>query len=156
MHLAGASARPREREVLGEFLRALGMHGSAVPGSMAALLVASRDLLGRARRVSRDRCACRAHGAVCSGHSFNSQVLLSFLANAFNPPAEFRGRPKTRPLEGAGMRRKRVTLVQQGVWAMPLESMPSAMGYLKAAVDADEVLRGDATRRSSTCAGRRR
>jgi radical SAM superfamily enzyme YgiQ (UPF0313 family) len=39
------------------------------------------------------------------------------------------------------MRRKRVTLVQQGVWAMPLESMPLAVGYLKAAVDADEVLR---------------
>jgi radical SAM superfamily enzyme YgiQ (UPF0313 family) len=41
------------------------------------------------------------------------------------------------------MRRKRVTLVQQGVWAMPLESMPLAMGYLKAAVDADEVLRDE-------------
>jgi radical SAM superfamily enzyme YgiQ (UPF0313 family) len=41
------------------------------------------------------------------------------------------------------MRRKRVTLVQQGVWAMPLESMPLAMGYLKAAVDADDVLRGE-------------
>ena len=41
------------------------------------------------------------------------------------------------------MRRKRVTLVQQGVWAMPLESMPLAMGYLKAAVDADEELRGE-------------
>lgn len=36
--------------------------------------------------------------------------------------------------------RKRVTLVQQGVWAMPLESMPLAIGYVKAAVDADEVL----------------
>lgn len=41
------------------------------------------------------------------------------------------------------MRRKRVTLVQQGVWAMPLESMPLAMGYLKAAVDADETLRDE-------------
>jgi hypothetical protein len=36
--------------------------------------------------------------------------------------------------------RKRVALVQQGVWAMPLESMPLAIGYLKAAVDADEIL----------------
>jgi radical SAM C-methyltransferase len=41
------------------------------------------------------------------------------------------------------MHRKCVTLVQQGVWAMPLESMPLAMGYLKAAVDADEGLRGE-------------
>jgi radical SAM C-methyltransferase len=39
--------------------------------------------------------------------------------------------------------RKRVTLVQQGVWAMPLESMPLAMGYLKAAIDADETLRDE-------------
>lgn len=39
------------------------------------------------------------------------------------------------------MRRRHVTLVQQGVWAMPLESMPLAVGYLKAAVDADEALR---------------
>jgi radical SAM superfamily enzyme YgiQ (UPF0313 family) len=38
-------------------------------------------------------------------------------------------------------RRKRLTLVQQGVWAMPLESMPLAVGYLKAVVDADAVLR---------------
>lgn len=37
-------------------------------------------------------------------------------------------------------RRKRVALVQQGVWAMPLESMPLAIGYLKAAIDADEEL----------------
>src|SRR5260370_9440806 len=44
---------------------------------------------------------------------------------------------------GAGMHRKCVRLVQQGVWAMPLESMPLAMGYLKAAVDTDEVLRGE-------------
>jgi radical SAM C-methyltransferase len=41
------------------------------------------------------------------------------------------------------MQRKRVTLVQQGVWEMPLESMPLAIGYLKAAVDADEVLRDE-------------
>lgn len=39
---------------------------------------------------------------------------------------------------GAG--RRHITLVQQGVWAMPLESMPLAAGYLKAAIDADEVL----------------
>lgn len=39
------------------------------------------------------------------------------------------------------MRRKRIALVQQGVWAMPLESMPLAIGYLKAAIDADEILR---------------
>jgi radical SAM C-methyltransferase len=37
--------------------------------------------------------------------------------------------------------RRRITLVQQGVWAMPLESMPLAAGYLKAAIDADEFLR---------------
>lgn len=41
------------------------------------------------------------------------------------------------------MRRKRVALVQQGVWAMPLESMPLAIGYLKAAIDADEILRAE-------------
>ncbi len=41
------------------------------------------------------------------------------------------------------MRRKRVALVQQGVWEMPLESMPLAIGYLKAAVDADEILRDE-------------
>lgn len=39
------------------------------------------------------------------------------------------------------MLRKCIALVQQGVWAMPMESMPLAVGYLKAAVDADEVLR---------------
>ena len=39
------------------------------------------------------------------------------------------------------MRRKRIALVQQGVWAMPLESMPLAIGYMKAAIDADEILR---------------
>lgn len=39
------------------------------------------------------------------------------------------------------MPRKRVALVQQGVWAMPLESMPLAVGYMKAAIDADEVLK---------------
>lgn len=41
------------------------------------------------------------------------------------------------------MRRRHIALVQQGVWAMPLESMPLALGYLKAAVDADEVLRDE-------------
>lgn len=40
-----------------------------------------------------------------------------------------------------GVGPKRITLVQQGVWAMPLESMPLAVGYLKAAIDADEALR---------------
>jgi len=35
----------------------------------------------------------------------------------------------------------RVVLVQQGVWEMPTESMPLAVGYLKAAVQADERLR---------------
>jgi radical SAM C-methyltransferase len=39
-----------------------------------------------------------------------------------------------------GVGRKRITLVQRGVWAMPLESMPLAAGYLKAAIDADELL----------------
>lgn len=41
------------------------------------------------------------------------------------------------------MHRKRITLVQQGVWAMPLESMPLAAGYLKAAIDSDEALRAE-------------
>jgi radical SAM C-methyltransferase len=40
-----------------------------------------------------------------------------------------------------GMGRRHITLVQQGVWAMPLESMPLAAGYLTAAIDADEFLR---------------
>jgi radical SAM C-methyltransferase len=43
------------------------------------------------------------------------------------------------------MRRRLITFVQQGVWAMPLESMPLAVGYLKAAVDADHVLSGEFT-----------
>src|SRR5690349_2245623 len=41
------------------------------------------------------------------------------------------------------MRRKRIALAQQGVWAMPLESMPLAIGYMKAAVDADDILRDE-------------
>lgn len=49
----------------------------------------------------------------------------------------------------------RVALVQQGVWAMDLESMPLAMGYLKAVLDTDPDLRGEVetrrtNRRSST------
>jgi radical SAM superfamily enzyme YgiQ (UPF0313 family) len=35
-----------------------------------------------------------------------------------------------------------VTLIQQGVWAMALESMPLGIGYLKAAADHDPRLRG--------------
>lgn len=44
------------------------------------------------------------------------------------------------------MRRKRVSLVQQGVWdleATGRESMPLACGYLKATADADERLRSE-------------
>jgi radical SAM C-methyltransferase len=44
-----------------------------------------------------------------------------------------------------GVGQKRITLVQQGVWAMPLESMPLATGYLKAAIDADASLRESCT-----------
>ncbi|MFE5565683.1 KedN5 family methylcobalamin-dependent radical SAM C-methyltransferase [Amycolatopsis japonica] len=44
--------------------------------------------------------------------------------------------------KGDIVRRHQVVLVQQGVWAMPLESMPLAAGYLKAAVDADVRLNG--------------
>jgi len=43
------------------------------------------------------------------------------------------------------MRRRLITFVRQGVWAMPLESIPLAIGYLKAAVDADQVLCGEFT-----------
>lgn len=39
--------------------------------------------------------------------------------------------------------RLRVSLVQQGVWAMDLESMPLAMGYLEAVLDTDPTLRGE-------------
>lgn len=38
-----------------------------------------------------------------------------------------------------------VSLVQQGAWDMPLDSMPLAAGYLKAAVDADPELCAGAT-----------
>jgi radical SAM C-methyltransferase len=41
----------------------------------------------------------------------------------------------------AESKRLSIFLVQQGVWDMPLESMPLAAGYLKAAVLADERLR---------------
>ena len=43
--------------------------------------------------------------------------------------------------EGDGTRELRVSLVQQGVWDTPLESMPLASGYLRAAAEADERLR---------------
>src|SRR5215471_818717 len=36
-----------------------------------------------------------------------------------------------------------VYLVQQGVWDMPLESMPLAASYMKAAVLADDRIRDD-------------
>ena len=39
--------------------------------------------------------------------------------------------------------RKKVWLVQQGVWDMPVESMPLAMGYLKAVTSTDDVLRSE-------------
>jgi DNA-binding SARP family transcriptional activator/tetratricopeptide (TPR) repeat protein len=46
VHLAGTSARPREPgEVLGEFLRTLGMHGSAVPATMEERAVCYRSRL---------------------------------------------------------------------------------------------------------------
>jgi radical SAM C-methyltransferase len=37
----------------------------------------------------------------------------------------------------------RVCLVQQGAWDMPIDSMPLAVGYLKAMLDADESLVGE-------------
>jgi radical SAM C-methyltransferase len=37
----------------------------------------------------------------------------------------------------------RVCLVQQGAWDMPIDSMPLAVGYLKAMLDADEGLAGE-------------
>jgi DNA-binding SARP family transcriptional activator/tetratricopeptide (TPR) repeat protein len=46
VHLAGTSASPREPgDVLGEFLRTLGMHGSAVPGAMEERAVCYRSRL---------------------------------------------------------------------------------------------------------------
>jgi DNA-binding SARP family transcriptional activator len=50
VHLAGTSARPREpSEVLGEFLRTLGMHGSAVPGTLAERSASYRSMLAGQR-----------------------------------------------------------------------------------------------------------
>lgn len=39
--------------------------------------------------------------------------------------------------------KKKVFLVQQGIWDMALESMPLAIGYMKAAADADESIRAE-------------
>lgn len=44
----------------------------------------------------------------------------------------------------AEAKRVSISLVQQGVWDMPLESMPLASGYLKASVLADDRIRGRA------------
>jgi DNA-binding SARP family transcriptional activator/tetratricopeptide (TPR) repeat protein len=50
VHLAGTSARPREPgEVLGEFLRALGVHGSAVPATTSERAVSYRSRLAGQR-----------------------------------------------------------------------------------------------------------
>jgi radical SAM C-methyltransferase len=38
-----------------------------------------------------------------------------------------------------------ICLVQQGAWDMPVDSMPLAVGYLKAAIDSDESLAGETT-----------
>ena len=42
---------------------------------------------------------------------------------------------------GGRGRRIRVFLVQQGIWDMPLESMPLASAYLKATALADDRIR---------------
>jgi radical SAM superfamily enzyme YgiQ (UPF0313 family) len=39
--------------------------------------------------------------------------------------------------------KKRIWLVQQGVWDTPVESMPLAMGYLKAVALSDEIIRNE-------------
>jgi DNA-binding SARP family transcriptional activator len=60
VHLAGTSVRPREPgEVLGEFLRTLGMHGSAVPATMAERAACYRSRLAghRVLVVADDACA---------------------------------------------------------------------------------------------------
>ncbi|MEM5584760.1 KedN5 family methylcobalamin-dependent radical SAM C-methyltransferase [Roseibium sp. AS2] len=44
------------------------------------------------------------------------------------------------PEQTAIGRKRLACLVQQGVWDMPVETMPLAMGYLKAMVDADDLL----------------
>lgn len=41
-------------------------------------------------------------------------------------------------------RKKQIVLVQRGVWDMDRESMPLAMGYLKAIADADPAIRAEA------------
>jgi tetratricopeptide (TPR) repeat protein len=52
VHLAGTSARPREPgEVLGEFLRTLGMHGSAVPATLAERAACYRSRLAGHRML---------------------------------------------------------------------------------------------------------
>jgi DNA-binding SARP family transcriptional activator/tetratricopeptide (TPR) repeat protein len=61
-HLAGLSSRPRDpAEVLGEFLRALGMHGSAIPESIAERTACYRSrLAGRRILVVADDAASAA------------------------------------------------------------------------------------------------
>src|SRR6266540_6176981 len=44
-------------------------------------------------------------------------------------------------MDSSSGRRRTVRLVQQGVWDMPLESMPLAAGYLKALALADPEIR---------------
>jgi DNA-binding SARP family transcriptional activator/tetratricopeptide (TPR) repeat protein len=62
VHLAGTSPRPRDpAEVLGEFLRALGMHGSAIPGTISERTVCYRSrLAGRRVLVVADDAASAA------------------------------------------------------------------------------------------------
>jgi len=42
-----------------------------------------------------------------------------------------------------GARRFRIALIQQGVWATAMESMPLAMGYLKSTIDSDPDISSD-------------
>jgi DNA-binding SARP family transcriptional activator/tetratricopeptide (TPR) repeat protein len=62
VHLAGTSPRPRDpAEVLGEFLRALGMHGSAIPENLSERTVCYRSrLAGRRILVVADDAASAA------------------------------------------------------------------------------------------------
>ena len=62
VHLAGTSPRPRDpAEVLGEFLRALGMHGSAIPENLSERTVCYRSrLAGRRILVVADDVASAA------------------------------------------------------------------------------------------------
>lgn len=46
-----------------------------------------------------------------------------------------------------------VTLVQQGAWDMPVDSMPLAVGYLKASLDADDDMVGEVTTRIESFRG---